>query len=147
MAPTACLLCAPHDDPAAVLAICADERLRIVRVLDAPAFPAYYRVIWQAHVAELSELSPAERAHCLEAVVAVEQVLREALAPTKINLAALGNLVPHLHWHVIARFAGDSHFPQPIWGQPQRTPQPPTLQTLALPLAEVDRRIQRAWAP
>ena len=147
MTPPACPLCAPVDDPATVLRVCADERLRIVRVLDAPAFPAYYRVIWQAHVAELSELSPAERAHCLEAVVTVEQVLREALAPTKINLAALGNVVPHLHWHVIARFADDSHFPQPIWGQAQRTPQPPTLQRLALPLAEVDRRLQRAFAP
>jgi diadenosine tetraphosphate (Ap4A) HIT family hydrolase len=146
MTATTCPLCAPVDDPAAVLQVCADERLRIVRVLDAPAFPAYYRVIWQAHVAELSDLSPAERAHCLEAVVTVEQVLREALAPTKINLAALGNLVPHLHWHVIARFATDSHFPQPIWGLAQRTPEPPTLQALALPLAEVDRRIQRAFA-
>ena len=147
MPPPACPLCTPVDDPATVLQVCADERLRIVRVLDAPAFPAYYRVIWQAHVAELSDLSPAERAHCLEAVVTVEQVLREALAPTKINLAALGNVVPHLHWHVIARFADDSHFPQPIWGQAQRTPQPPTLQRLALPLAEVDRRLQRAFAP
>jgi diadenosine tetraphosphate (Ap4A) HIT family hydrolase len=37
-----------------------------------------------------------------------------------VNLASLGNVVPHLHWHVIARFADDKHFPQPIWGQAQR---------------------------
>ena len=142
----ACPLCTRTPDPPAWLTVCGDERLQIVRVLDAPDFPAYYRVIWRRHVAELSELSPAERAHCMEAVVTVEQVLRDALAPTKINLAALGNLVPHLHWHVIARFSNDSHFPQPIWGERQRMPQPPVLQGLAQPLAEVDRRLQRAFA-
>jgi diadenosine tetraphosphate (Ap4A) HIT family hydrolase len=140
----ACELCA-HEQTAAWSLVCRDERLRIVRVLDAPMFPAFYRVIWNEHVAEFSDLSPAERAHCLEAVVTVEQLLRDALAPTKINLAALGNLVPHLHWHVIARFEHDSHFPQPIWGQQQRTPEPPTAQRLAVPLAELDRRIHRAF--
>lgn len=88
--------------------------LRVIRA-DEAGFPAFYRVIWNGHVAEFSDLSPAERAHCMEAVACVEEVLREHLAPTKINLAALGNMVPHLHWHVIARFEGDSHFPAPVW--------------------------------
>ncbi len=89
-----------------------------MRVVD-EAFPAFYRVIWNAHVAELSELAAVERGRCIDAVVAVERVLREQLRPTKINLASLGNMVPHLHWHVIARFDWDSHFPQPIWGTAQ----------------------------
>jgi diadenosine tetraphosphate (Ap4A) HIT family hydrolase len=38
------------------------------------------------------------------------------MAPDKINLASLGNVVPHLHWHVIPRFADDPHFPNPVWG-------------------------------
>jgi len=76
----------------------------------------------------------------------VEQVLRETLAPTKINLAALGNMVPHLHWHVIARFDWDSHFPQPIWGPRQRTPVPAASERLTLPLDEVDRRVRTALA-
>jgi diadenosine tetraphosphate (Ap4A) HIT family hydrolase len=42
------------------------------------------------------------------------------LRPDKINLASLGNMVAHLHWHVIPRFADDPHFPQPIWGTRQR---------------------------
>ena len=88
---------------------------RIVRVLDAN-FPAFYRLIWQAHVAEFSQLSPAERSDCIEAVNAIERVLIESLQPTKVNLASLGNVVPHLHWHVIARFDWDSHFPNPVWG-------------------------------
>ncbi len=140
---SACELCDFVEQPGWQL-VCRDARLRVVRVLDAPDFPAFYRVIWDAHVAELSELSPAERAHCLEAVVAVEQVLRDALAPTKINLASLGNVVPHLHWHVIARFDWDSHFPQPIWGSRQRPSLPDVAGRLAVPLSELDRRVRLA---
>ncbi len=46
--------------------------------------------------------------------------MRSRLSPLKMNLASLGNLTPHVHWHVIARFADDSHYPQPVWGAPQR---------------------------
>ena len=95
------------------------ERVRVIRAQEA-GFPAFYRVVWNAHVAEFSDLSPSDRAHCMEAVACVEAALREHLAPTKVNLAALGNMVPHLHWHVIARFEGDSHFPSPVWAAAQR---------------------------
>lgn len=138
-----CELCDYIESPAWPL-VWAGPRLRVVRVVDAPEFPAFYRVIWNDHVAELSDLSPAERAHCLDAVAAVELVLRHSLAPTKINLAALGNMVPHLHWHVIARFDWDSHFPQPIWGVRQRTPQPAAADRLAIALTELDQRVRSA---
>jgi diadenosine tetraphosphate (Ap4A) HIT family hydrolase len=46
--------------------------------------------------------------------------LRAHLQPTKINLAALGNVVAHLHWHVIARFDWDTHFPAPVWAEARR---------------------------
>ena len=72
------------------------DKLRVIRA-DEAGFPAFYRVIWNTHVAEYSDLSAAERAHCMQAVALVEQTLREQLQPTKINLAALGNVVPHLH--------------------------------------------------
>lgn len=94
-------------------------RLRVVQA-DEPGFPAFYRVVWNAHVAEFSDLAPTDRTHCMQAVARVEQVLREELAPVKINLAALGNQVPHLHWHVIARFAWDSHFPGSVWSAAMR---------------------------
>lgn len=92
-----------------------DALLRVVRVTDTPAHPAFYRVILNAHVAEFSALPAPERQRLMDAVVAVEQVLIEQLRPSKINLASLGNVVPHLHWHVIARFADDAQFPAPIW--------------------------------
>ena len=54
----------------------------------------------------------------MRVVCAVERAQREALAPDKVNLASLGNVVAHLHWHVIPRWRDDRHFPQPVWGAP-----------------------------
>lgn len=93
--------------------------LRVIRA-DEPGFPAFYRVVWNAHVAEFSDLDAGQRQHCMDVVVQVEQALRQHLQPTKINLATLGNMVAHLHWHVIARFDWDSHFPAPVWAAAQR---------------------------
>ena len=117
--------------------------LRVIRAVDAN-FPAFYRVIWNTHVAEWTDLAPADRSLCMQAVAKVETALREALAPTKINLASFGNVVPHLHWHVIARFDWDSHFPNPVWGQAQRSVVPPAEQRLALPLSELDASVAAA---
>lgn len=61
-------------------------------------------------MAEFSDLSSADRTHCMDVVAQLEQALRKHLQPTKINLAALGNMVPHLHWHVIARLTGTATF-------------------------------------
>ncbi|MGD9774732.1 HIT family protein [Diaphorobacter sp.] len=95
------------------------KQLRVIRA-DESGFPAFYRVVWNAHVAEFSDLTASQRAHCMDVVVQVEQALRQHLQPTKINLATLGNMVAHLHWHVIARFDWDSHFPAPVWATAQR---------------------------
>jgi diadenosine tetraphosphate (Ap4A) HIT family hydrolase len=111
----ACALCQADGG----LLVFRNEQLRIIQASEA-GFPAFYRVIWNQHVAEFSDLSAAERASCMDAVTVVEQVLRSELQPAKINLAALGNLVPHLHWHVVARFNWDSHFPASVWSAPQR---------------------------
>jgi diadenosine tetraphosphate (Ap4A) HIT family hydrolase len=85
-------------------------------------YPGYCRVVWKSHVAEMSDLPAADRRHLMGVVFAVEATLRSLLRPDKINLASLGNLVPHLHWHVVARFRDDRHFPLPIWAPPQRAP-------------------------
>lgn len=119
--------------------------LRVIQASEA-GFPAFYRVVWNQHVAELSDLAPAERDNCMNAVVVVERVLRAELQPTKINLAALGNMVPHLHWHVIARFDWDSHFPAPVWAGPQRPPDVEKLAQLAARCLEVNRVMAQALA-
>jgi len=138
-----CPLCAGAD--AATSLVAESSLYRVVRVLDAPDFPAFYRVIWNDHVAELSDLDDEQREACMEAVVAVERVLRQ-LSPAKINLAALGNMVPHLHWHVIARFHWDSHFPQPIWGVRQREVVPAAVARLAIDPETLDASVRSAVA-
>ncbi|GAA5787083.1 HIT family protein [Chitiniphilus shinanonensis] len=96
-----------------------DDFCRVVLV-DDPAYPGFTRVILNRHVAELSDLDSAERQRLMNVVTAVERVVRDVLHPDKINLASLGNMVPHLHWHVIPRWQGDRHFPSPVWAEPRR---------------------------
>lgn len=96
-----------------------DAQLRVVLVDDAQ-YPGFCRVIWHAHVKEMTDLAPAERSALMQMVMKVEAALREAMNPDKINLASLGNMTPHLHWHVIPRFGDDAHFPAPVWANAQR---------------------------
>lgn len=131
-----CPLC---DNDGGVLVFRSDQ-LRVI-LADEPDFPAFYRVIWNAHVAEFSDLSSAERSACMNAVATVEQVLRAELNPTKINLAALGNMVPHLHWHVVARFDWDSHFPAPLWATGKRPPDSARLAQLREQMRHVSKMI------
>ena len=122
------------------LLVFRNESLRIIQASEA-GFPAFYRVVWNRHVAELSDLSATERETCMAAVVAVEQILRSELQPTKINLAALGNMTPHLHWHIIARFAWDSHFPAPVWSAAHRPIDADQIAAVAPKCLEINRRI------
>ena len=122
-----------------------NDQLRVIQAVEA-GFPAFYRVVWNAHVAEFSSLSPDERNTCMNAVVVVEKTLREQLQPTKINLAALGNAVPHLHWHVIARFDWDSHFPGSVWAASQRQADAQKLAQLALQCAQANRLLAEKLA-
>ena len=99
-------------------------RCRVVRVDDAD-YPGFCRVIWNAHVREMTDLDAVDREALMRVVFAVEAAVRQLFAPDKINLASFGNMVPHLHWHVIPRWTDDRHFPEPIWGRVQREDRPP----------------------
>ncbi|OHX13630.1 HIT family protein [Chromobacterium sphagni] len=96
-----------------------DDSLRVLLVEEA-GYPGFCRVIWRGHVAEMTDLAPAERQHLMDWVYRTETALRQVMQPAKINLASLGNMVPHLHWHVIPRFTDDAHFPSPVWASPRR---------------------------
>ena len=130
-----CLLC----EGLGGLPVFECEKFRVIRA-DEPAFPAFYRVVWQEHIAEFSDLTEADRALCMLAVVEVEQAVRRHLAPDKVNLATLGNAVSHLHWHVIARYRWDSHFPGSVWSAAQRLGPPAQLKAVQalLPRLEAD---------
>ena len=94
-------------------------RYRVVLIDDA-AYPGFCRVIWNAHVKEMTDLADADRALLMAAVWAVEAAQREVLRPEKINLASLGNMTPHVHWHVIPRYVDDVQFPSPVWAEARR---------------------------
>jgi len=115
----ACELC---EQPGGEL-VARLERLRIVLVDDAN-YPGFCRVIWRDHVREMTDLSAADRTLLMDAVWAVEQAVREVMQPRKVNLASLGNVVPHLHWHVIPRYEDDAHFPAPVWAEAKRVADP-----------------------
>ena len=93
---------------------------RIVSVGD-PDYPGFCRVILNRHAAEMSDLPSAEQQELMRIVFTVEAVVRDVVKPDKINLASLGNMVPHVHWHVIPRWREDRCFPNPIWAPSQRT--------------------------
>jgi diadenosine tetraphosphate (Ap4A) HIT family hydrolase len=96
-----------------------DELCRVVLVGDHD-YPGFCRVILTRHVREMTDLDAATRQQLMRVVFAAEQALRQLMQPAKINLASFGNMVAHLHWHVIARFADDKHFPGSIWGAARR---------------------------
>ena len=127
-------------------AVYRDDRLSIIMVDDA-AYPGFCRVIWNAHVKEMSDLAAPERAYIHEAVHQVELALRAVMEPAKINLASLGNMVPHLHWHVIPRFEDDAQFPSPVWAPAVRTTDEPILaaRRALLPqlAADIARRMEK----
>lgn len=100
------------------------QLFRVVLVDDA-AYPGFVRLIVNPHVKEMTDLSHTDSLLVFSAVLKIEGVLKKLYHPDKINLASLGNVVPHMHWHIIPRFNSDRHYPNPIWGEvthPHYTP-------------------------
>lgn len=122
-----------------------NAELRVVLVQD-PNYPGFCRVIWNAHAHEMTDLPEADRARLMAAVWRVEAALRTVMQPDKINLACLGNMTPHLHWHVIPRFADDAHFPDAVWAVSRRAPQPADLAQREALLPELQQTIVRLLA-
>ncbi len=71
------------------------------------------------HIRELHHLSVKEQHQLLTEVQVVSQTLEALFSPDKLNIGALGNLVPQFHFHVVARFESDVAWPGPIWGNTQ----------------------------
>jgi diadenosine tetraphosphate (Ap4A) HIT family hydrolase len=137
MSATDCPLC--RDPGGEVLLSDADGR---VVLCDERDYPGFCRVILHEHVREMSDLSRARRHHVLDLVCAAERAVREVMRPDKVNLASLGNVVPHLHWHVIPRWDGDPCFPAAIWAPARRSGAPVAVPAdLGARLREVLRRV------
>ena len=86
--------------------------------------PGFCRVIWNHHVVEMTDLTYSEREHLMTLVFAVEETMRYVMHPDKINVASLGNMVSHIHWHIIPRYKDDAFFPGSAWSKrTQETPE------------------------
>ena len=97
----------------------SNDRLRVI-LANEPDFPGFCRVIWNSHQSEMTDLEIEDRSLMMRTVMKVEQVIIDVMQPDKVNLAALGNMVPHLHWHVIPRYKVDISFPGSVWSEKQR---------------------------
>jgi diadenosine tetraphosphate (Ap4A) HIT family hydrolase len=119
---TNCALCKDELKPEEGQLIWRGDDCRVILVND-PDLPGFCRVIWNHHVVEMTDLSYGEREHLMTLVFAVEEAIRHVMHPDKVNIAALGNMVPHIHWHVIPRYQDDAFFPGSVWSSKnQETP-------------------------
>ena len=135
-----CELCALKTPP-----VWQGDKFAVILV-DDPDYPGFARVIWHEHVREMSDLADADRLLVNDAVWKLEQAVREVMAPLKVNVASLGNVVPHLHWHVIPRYADDAHFPAPVWAQIVRTTDAAVLDARRALLPQLAAAITRRFA-
>jgi diadenosine tetraphosphate (Ap4A) HIT family hydrolase len=117
---TNCPLCKEEPKPEEGQLIWRGDDCRVILVND-PDLPGFCRVIWNRHVAEMTDLTHGEREHLMALVFAVEEAVRHVMRPDKVKIAALGNMVPHIHWHVIPRYKDDAFFPGSVWSQKTQT--------------------------
>lgn len=106
-----CVLCEAGNEQL----IYANEIFRIILVNDI-FYPGYVRLILNQHIAEMSDLDETTASMIFSTLLKIERCIRSVFKPDKINLASLGNMVPHVHWHIIPRYKNDRNFPNPIWG-------------------------------
>ena len=101
---------AADTHPLAALALCD------LRLMDDANYPWLVLVPRLPAARELIDLEPAQRRELSDEIDLASRLLRDVFRPFKLNVAALGNLVPQLHVHVIARFQEDIAWPRPVWG-------------------------------
>jgi diadenosine tetraphosphate (Ap4A) HIT family hydrolase len=86
----------------------------------------------RAGVVEIADLSAEDQAQLMREIVKLSGLVRVLPGVEKLNVGALGNMVPQLHVHVIGRFKGDPAWPGPVWGHSPPVPWPdPALAPLA----------------
>lgn len=96
-----------------------------LRLMDDANYPWLVLVPRVAGARELVELDDRQRHRLTDEIDLASRLLRDAFRPFKLNVAALGNLVPQLHVHVIARFEDDPAWPAPVWGRVAARPYTP----------------------
>ena len=80
----------------------------------------WLKIFSQKPYKEFSECDTQTKTEILRALDVIEKKMISYYNPKKINIASFGNYLPHLHFHIMARFEEDSHFPEPMWGKQHR---------------------------
>lgn len=93
-----------------------------LRLMNDASYPWLVLVPRVADVRELVDLDEAQQLVLMRDIAAVSRALQACFLPDKLNVAALGNMVPQLHVHVIARYASDAAWPAPVWGRAPAVP-------------------------
>jgi len=92
----------------------------LIRIETEPSEIPWLKIFTQKAYKEFSDASMEEKAEIWRLLDIIEKEMLAFFEPTKINIASFGNYVPHVHWHIMARFENDSFFPEPMWGEKQR---------------------------
>jgi len=101
----------------------------------------WLKIFTHLHHKEFSECTQSEKEMIWECLDVIETKMLSYFKPDKINIASFGNMLPRVHWHVMARFEHDSFFPEPMWGVKQReglklaAPMEPFIEELKVELA------------
>jgi diadenosine tetraphosphate (Ap4A) HIT family hydrolase len=112
---TACPMCSRWDDDAD-LRIVELEHSCVVLNRD-QYFPGYTLLFTRQHATELFHLDREVRVGLMEEVSRIAEALSGVFRPDKINYELLGNMVPHIHWHLVPRFSSEALWPRPIWAE------------------------------
>ena len=100
----------------------AELQLSRVVLMNDRRFPWMILIPRRSGAREIHALPQADRQMLIEEIADVAAVLERATGAQKMNIGALGNLVPQLHIHVVARFEGDAAWPGPVWGSGKAQP-------------------------
>jgi diadenosine tetraphosphate (Ap4A) HIT family hydrolase len=114
-----------HAQLAADTHFVADLELSSVLLMDDARYRWLILVPRRAGMRDWIDLAPADQHRLLDEAGLCSRALRVIARPDKLNLAALGNMVPQLHVHVVARHVGDAAWPKPVWGIGERVPYSP----------------------
>jgi diadenosine tetraphosphate (Ap4A) HIT family hydrolase len=147
----ACVFCAvvaglrgaescPHPESGAPVRKIADLPASIAILGHDQYYRGYTLVVARTHATELFELASTECGQYLEDMVRVARALAAAFSPRKLNYELLGNTVPHLHWHLFPRYAGDANPLRPVWER-EHVPVAPAAEACAETIAAIRRRL------
>lgn len=88
-----------------------------VRLSHNAAFPWILLIPQREGVSEIIDLKPIDQSVLMSEIVLASHVMQHLFKPKKLNIASLGNIVPQLHVHIVARHETDRAWPNPIWNR------------------------------